>query len=58
MLNDNVLTIAPSKTITLPYSTSTGSVIDADIQAPNGFIQVVDKVLMAPAGTPTPTPAA
>jgi uncharacterized surface protein with fasciclin (FAS1) repeats len=54
MLNDNVLTIAPNKTITLPYSTSTASVIDADIQAPNGFIQVVDKVLVAPAGTPTP----
>ena len=53
MLNDNVLTIAPNKTITLPYSSSTASIIQADIQAPNGFIQVVDKVLVAP-GTPAP----
>ena len=56
---DNVLTVAPDKTITLPFSTAKASIIEADIQAPNGFIQVVDKVLVAPAGAtpPTSTPA-
>lgn len=58
MLNDNVLTIAPDKTITLPFSTTKASITDADIQAPNGFIQVVDKVLVAPVGTPATTTSA
>jgi len=56
MENDTTLTIAPDKTITVPDSTAKAKITDPDIQAPNGFIQVVDRVL-ASAASIAPAPS-
>jgi uncharacterized surface protein with fasciclin (FAS1) repeats len=64
MLDGATISIFPDKTIAVPSSADRARVVTPDLQAPNGLIQVVDKVLAKPAaptttsGPPTSVPGA
>jgi uncharacterized surface protein with fasciclin (FAS1) repeats len=51
MLDGTRVLALPDKTLT--FAAGKAKVIEADIQAPNGFIQVIDQVLKAPSSTPS-----